>query len=136
MAYLSTTGATLLALTAGAAASAVVPDVAPIVPDGVGEIVRLALSGMLGGVVRWLTLREGWRQGLASVVVGAICAVYLGPLVVPLLAPIVGGLVVEANGRSSLSGFLIGAGGTTFSGFLIDVWRIRRNKLNDEGGAS
>ncbi len=137
MAYIPASGATFVALTVGAAtAAAVVPDVVPMVPDGVGDILRLALSGAAGGVVRWLTLRDGWRDGLTSVIVGAICAVYLGPLVIPLLTPVLGGLVAEENGRSSLSGFLIGAGGTTLPGFLIDVWRIRRNKLNDEGGAS
>jgi hypothetical protein len=131
MSYIATPTFTLVTLTVGAAAATVAPDPAMVFPDGSGEIARLALAGALGGVVRWLTLRDGWVDGMASVIVGAICAVYLGPLVIPALTPVLGGLVVEEAGRSSLSGFLIGAGGTTFSGFLIDAWRVRRRKLND-----
>ena len=45
---------------------------------------KAALAGALGGIVRWVTLREHWRDGVLSLLVGSICAVYLGPLVAPL----------------------------------------------------
>ena len=37
---------------------------------------KAALAGALGGIVRWVTLREHWRDGVLSLLVGSICAVY------------------------------------------------------------
>lgn len=100
-----------------------------------GEKGQLAMAGALGGLVRWLTLRDHWSDGLISVTVGAICAMHVGPLAIPLLEPVVGRLGSEAS-AGTLSGFLIGIGGITLSGFLIDVWRARRAQLRQskDGG--
>lgn len=88
--------------------------------------IQAAVSGAMGGVVRWLSLREDWRSGLISVTVGAICSVYLGPVALPLIEPVLGKLVVDPASRAGLSGFLIGLGGIAVSGFLIDVWQARK----------
>lgn len=94
------------------------------------------LAGALGGVVRWVTLAEGWRKGTASVIVGAICAAYLSPLVLPAMTPILGGFVGDEANRAGFSGFIIGLAGITVAGFIIDfmaMWTKRNLKDDDKG---
>lgn len=86
----------------------------------IGDRASTILAGALGGVVRWITLKEKPREGIASVIVGSICAVYLGPLVQPALTPLLGSFVVEETARSGFGGFVLGLGGITLSGFVID----------------
>ena len=98
-----------------------------------GDKGQLAIAGALGGVVRLLTLRERlWPDGAISVIVGCLCALYLGPLAIPSLEPILGKLIVDPISRGTFSGFLIGVGGLSVSGFLIDVWRARRKFIEDQ----
>ena len=86
---------------------------------------KAALAGALGGIVRWVTLREHWRDGVLSLLVGSICAVYLGPLVAPILEPVIGKLA--PNGDSAgFSSFVVGIGGMSISGLIIDIFRARR----------
>lgn len=92
----------------------------------VSEKAQAAVAGAMGGVVRWLSLREDWRSGLISVVVGAICSVYLGPVALPVLEPVLGKVVVDPASRAGLSGFLIGLGGIALAGFIIDLWQAHR----------
>lgn len=92
-------------------------------------VVKFAISGAMGGIVRWMTLREGWRDGMVSVIVGAITSVYVGPAARPILRPIVDLTGVEPEAAASLSGFLIGVGGILVSGFFIDAWRLRRKMV-------
>jgi len=96
---------------------------------------KLAIAGALGGVVRWLTLKQPPLDGLISVFVGAICALYVGPAIVPLLRPVVDFAGVDADAMRGLSGFLVGIGGILVSGFLIDLWQLRRKMLKQQGGA-
>lgn len=100
-----------------------------------GDKGQLLLAGALGGVVRWLTLRSHWSDGLISIVVGAICALYVSPLALPSLIPWLGNIGVPADSVGGLSGFLIGIGGITFSGFIMDLWRARR-KMAEKAGES
>jgi len=82
---------------------------------------RAALAGALGGIVRWLTLRHNWKEGAVTLIVGSICAMYLGPLALPLIGPVVSKIAPtgDANGLSS---FLIGLGGVSISGLLLDIF--------------
>jgi hypothetical protein len=97
---------------------------------------KLALAGALGGVVRWLTLKQPPLDGLISVIVGAICAVYLGPSIMPILRPVIDLTGVDAESAIGLGGFLIGIGGILVSGFFIDLWQLRRRLLKQppQGG--
>ncbi len=89
-----------------------------------------AIAGAAGGVVRWFTTREKmWPDGLINVVVGAICAVYLTPIVVPVIEPVVGKIVASPDQISGLSGVVIGIGGLSVSGFIMDLWRTRTARL-------
>ncbi len=93
---------------------------------------KAALAGAAGGIVRWVTLREHWKDGLTSLLVGALCAIYLGPLANPLLEPWMGPIVPgrDTNGFSS---FVVGLGGISISGMLIDLIRARRTAAKRDG---
>jgi hypothetical protein len=106
-----------------------------------GDKAQLLLAGALGGIVRWMTLRDHWTDGLISMVVGALSAMYLAPAAVPALIPWFGKISVAPENVGPLSGFLLGIGGITISGLIIDAWRlyrrfIRQNKqaAEDAGG--
>lgn len=100
-----------------------------------GEKGSAVLAGALGGVVRWITLKERPREGIASVIVGAICAVYLGPIIRPAITPLIGSFVLEEASRSAFGGFILGLGGITVSGFVIDFlkgWARRPDRDKGE----
>ena len=86
----------------------------------------MALAGAFGGAVRWMSIREDIKSGIISILVGSICSVYLSPLAIPMLEPILGKLVIDESARAGFSGFLLGVGGIAVSGFIIDVWKSRR----------
>ena len=92
---------------------------------------KAALAGALGGIVRWVTLRERWREGLLSLLVGSICAVYLGPLVAPIIEPVIG-KVAPAGDGNGFSAFVVGVGGISISGLLTDIFRARRGQATKE----
>lgn len=88
------------------------------------------LAGAAGGIVRTLTLRQcGWRDALVNIGVGSLCALYLGPVVEPMLQPALGSLMLEPQSVATFSGFIIGLSGITISGFVLDIIASRRRKL-------
>ena len=90
------------------------------------EKAQIAIAGAAGGVVRWLTLREDWKDGLISIVVGAICSLYLSPLALPVLEPTLGKIITNQDQVAGFSGFVIGIGGIAVAGSVLDVWKARR----------
>lgn len=92
---------------------------------------KAAVAGALGGIVRWITLRHNWREGSVTLVVGAICAIYLGPLIVPIIEPIVGAISPNSD-ADGLSAFLVGIAGISLSGMMIDIFDRRRRDVNKE----
>jgi hypothetical protein len=92
------------------------------------------LAGALGGVVRTITLRERpMRDGILNVVAGGIAALYLTPLVEPVLRPFLGAIAVPPDGVTGFAGFVVGLGGVAAAGFIVDVWAARRRGA-DGGG--
>lgn len=92
------------------------------------------VAGAAGGLVRWITLGETWREGVGSLIVGGLCALYLGPLAVPILEPVIG---MIAPGRDPLgfSSFVVGLMGIGLSGFVIEALRIARSRaLSKDAG--
>lgn len=81
-----------------------------------------------------MTLRDHWTDGLISMAVGGLSAMYLAPLAVPSLIPVLGNINVAPENVGPLSGFLLGIGGITVSGFFIDAWRLRRRMLRQGDG--
>lgn len=84
----------------------------------------LVIAGVLGGIVRWLTLRHSWQEGILTMIVGGICASYLGPLMLPLVTATIGP-IAEGADLAGLSAFLVGIAGISLAGFLIDVFDAR-----------
>lgn len=99
----------------------------------VSEPGRAAVAGAAGGIVRWLTLHPSWKEGMATLVVGAICAIYAGPLALPIVEWSLGKVLPPSN-MEGLSAFLVGIGGLSLSGFLLDLFELRRKKLNVDHG--
>lgn len=92
---------------------------------------RAILAGALGGLVRWMTLRDNWKEGGAAVIVGAICALYLGPLAEPILEPFIGRIAPDGD-AAGFSSFLVGLGGLSLSGIVIDVFARRRKEVTSD----
>lgn len=88
---------------------------------------QMAMAGAAGGLVRWLTLREHWRDGAVSLIVGSICALYLGPLAEPMLAPVVGKIAAQGDAKG-FSSFVVGLGGIGIAGFVIETLRRFRSE--------
>lgn len=93
---------------------------------------RAALAGALGGIVRWLTLRHSWKEGIVTLIVGGICAMYLGPLALPLIEPFIS-KVAPTGDAGGLSSFLIGMGGISISGLVLDLFDRRRRDIKGGG---
>jgi hypothetical protein len=91
-----------------------------------GPDARLALAGALGGAVSWLTRRGSVIDGIVQIVVGAICAVYLSPLAIPAMNQAVGPVIGTPEELARLSGFVLGIGGVSVSGFILDLMHLRR----------
>ncbi|MGR3813392.1 MAG: hypothetical protein ACU0AU_04820 [Cognatishimia activa] len=98
-----------------------------------GDATSAAIAGAAGGLVRWLTLRESFWEGLQALLVGSICAIYLGPLVEPLLAPVIGKIAPD-NDSAGFSSFVVGLGGISIAGFVIDIIKGRRKQLSSPSG--
>ena len=93
---------------------------------------KLAVAGALGGVVRWLTLKQGWPDNFISITVGAIFAAMGGPFVLHILRPVIDLTSVDAAPVATFSGFVSGLGGIVFAGIIMDVINIRRRLLRKE----
>jgi Na+/melibiose symporter-like transporter len=89
-----------------------------------GDTMQAAVAGAAGGLVRWIMTRDDWRSGSLSLIVGAVCAVYIGPLAAPLVEPILGRVAPDGGG-TGFSAFLIGIGGISISALLIGIFRAR-----------
>lgn len=97
---------------------------------------QAALAGAAGGLVRTFTLRDNWREGGANLAVGAICAAYLHPLALPLLFPALGKLGLAEPQIVGLSGLLMGIGGMTIVGFILDVIKAKRAAARSSGSGA
>lgn len=95
---------------------------------------KAALAGALGGIVRWITLRDNWKEGSAAVIVGGICALYLGPVAEPLVEAVFGFIAPDQDAKH-LAPFIVGIGGIGLASVIIDVVHAWRRPQGDrEGG--
>lgn len=86
---------------------------------------KAVIAGGLGGVVRWLTLRHSLAEGVVTMVVGGICAMYLGPLTTPILEPTIG-KIAPVGDAAGLGAFIVGMAGVSLSGLVMDIFERRR----------
>lgn len=83
---------------------------------------QMAMAGAAGSIIYWISNRQSPKNGLISIVVGAITAIYLGPAVSPILS--------QAFGASSeipthLSSYICGMMGISMNGLILDVFKGR-----------
>lgn len=84
-----------------------------------------AVAGALGGVVRWIRLKEPWREGLVSVFAGAIIAKYLYPFTMFILDPALKVMADEPGARIGIAGFITGTMGVVVIGLVIDFTKAK-----------
>lgn len=96
---------------------------------------KAIIAGGLGGVVRWLTLRPTVKEGVITIVVGGICALYLGPIALPIVEGTLG-KVVPGGDMAGLTSFLVGMGGISLAGMVLDVFDRRRRELGGKSDGS
>ncbi len=83
--------------------------------------VQAAMAGAAGGLLRWITLKESWKEGTATLVAGALCARFLGPEMTPAVAPWLG----ASEDAVGLVSFLVGIGGVSISATIIGIFKNR-----------
>lgn len=99
--------------------------------QGKGELLT---AGFLGSVVAAAMEWTGVLPGVRKIVVGTICAVYLSPLGLPLLAWILDGINVPAESAAGMSGFLMGVTGIVVIEIILKAFRLKRDDLNQKPG--
>jgi hypothetical protein len=100
----------------------------PMIRDWLNEP---AIAGALGGMIRWMTLRERWKDGLISIGGGAVCANYLRSFIQPIFEPLLGKIFTDEASMIGITAFLVGVAGIGLTGFIIDFVRFAKNR----GGA-
>ena len=86
----------------------------------------VAIAGAAGGVVRWATLREDWKTGSVSLVVGALCATYLTGVSIGTIEAVLKTIAIKVSVPETTAAFIVGIGGITISGFVLDVIKAYR----------
>lgn len=103
------------------------------------DAAKAALAGAAGGVVRWITLRQSAREGFGAILVGSLGALYAGPIVQPILEPVIG-QIAPGGDSAGFAAFIVGIGGIGIFGWLIDVVSVKpkskenANAKEDESG--
>lgn len=96
----------------------------------VTDTAKAILAGAAGGVVRWATLRHNWREGIGAIAVGALCAIYLGPIVEPLLESTIGKISPHGD-PAGFAAFVVGLGGISLTGLILDTIAARFPKKEE-----
>lgn len=99
----------------------------PIVSQLPEHMPLVAISGMCGGITRWIALQERWwPDGLGTIVTGVTAGVFLWPLAQPLIEPALGRLDMDPTTSVMFGGFVTGLMGVSIIGWLLDVVRAKR----------
>lgn len=88
-------------------------------PDGAEGT---AMAGFCGAIIYWITNRQSWKNGVVSLIVGVITAIYLTPAVSPILANVFG---TTSELPSYLGGYVCGMSGIALNGLIMDILRGR-----------
>ncbi len=93
---------------------------------------QAALAGAAGGFVRALTLRENFKEGFASLFVGALCAMYAAPLTLGVIGPALHALI-KPDALDGFCAFATGIGGMAVVGLVLDFWKSYREQRSKGG---
>lgn len=102
-------------------------------PPWLTEHIPAIIAGACGGLIRTLTAEKKTYGKLASdVLVGAILAVYLGPVAGRILLPGFQFADMDPAQAHSLGSFLAGFGGMVFVELIDGIWRKRTARIAKE----
>lgn len=87
------------------------------------DVLFMALSGFSGAVATSMVEWQGWLDFSRRVVVGALCAIYMTDLAIPLLEYLLTGIRIDPSNAPKLGGFIMGMLGMMIVEFLIRVVR-------------
>jgi hypothetical protein len=78
------------------------------------------IAGLAGGVLRWITLKERPRDGIATALAGALTAAFIGPLVAQFFG-------IGPENLPLLVGvsFITGIGGISIGAIIISLFKDR-----------
>jgi hypothetical protein len=89
---------------------------------------QAVIAGAAGGAVRWFTVKGGdWKEAVATIVVGSACAVYLSPIVQPMLQPTFG-KISPGEDATSFAAFICGLGGISITGAILGAINRRKEE--------
>lgn len=92
----------------------------PIFPDWILNLV----AGLGGGAVRAVTQPDqSWLQRITTSFVGAVTAVYLTPIIAPVIQGYLSGYPIAYGSISGGCGFLCGISGISAAEFVIKLIR-------------
>lgn len=83
-----------------------------------------AFAGIAGGVLRWVSEKEKPIDGLATVIAGALTAIYIGPPATYVVARWLQMPVDEPQLVAGVS-FVVGVGGISIGSLLVSAFRSR-----------
>lgn len=107
---------------------------APIVAQLPEHLPLVAMSGLAGGIARWIALKErAWPDGLGTIVIGMTASVFLWPLGQPLVEPMLGKLEMEPVTAVMFGGFVTGLMGVSLIGWLLDIARAKKGGSDAQG---
>lgn len=92
--------------------------------------VSVVIAGMAGGSVRWYSEKEHWRTGIGSVLIGGICAKYLGPFALGVMERVAGISISDEAGTTGA--FAMGLGGILIIRYFMDRLKFTPNEENSE----
>lgn len=95
---------------------------------------QIAVAGLAGSAVSAAMEWTGVWPALRKIFVGVISAIYLSPIAVPILAPVLGAINVPKTNADSLSGYLMGVGGIIVMEIFLKAFRLRRDGVLKGGG--
>lgn len=92
-----------------------------------GEAGRAALAGAAGGLVRWLTSeRRRIRDGIVSVIAGALMARYASPVMLAILERWIGEMSGDVAGAA---GFASGLAGMSLTKLILGAIDANARRL-------
>ncbi len=89
--------------------------------------VSVVFAGMAGGAVRWYSEREHWKTGVGSIIMGGICAKYLGPFALGLMESMIGIKISDEAGTTGA--FMMGLLGILLIRYIMDKFKYRTEVL-------
>lgn len=86
------------------------------------KTVALAIGGFGGGILRVITLRESFQEAAITITGAVLSVVFLGNPIGSWVITKFGLVDVENDVYMSV-GFIVGMGGLTIAGLIVDGWK-------------